>query len=87
MTENQAIYKANCTRSKALSEKLERLTEDVDYFEKSLNNERVNDCKQEIEDLRQQLNKLWDIQVNLFFLIQEQYRRKIRNEIESRFND
>ncbi len=87
MTENQAIYKANATISKSLCVKLERLTEDVDYYQKALNNEHVQACKDEIDNIHDQLNELWDIQVNLFFQIQDEYRRKLRDEVESRFTN
>jgi hypothetical protein len=87
MTENQAIYKANCSMSKALCAKLERLTEDVDYYEKALNNEHVQACKDEIDNIHDQLNSLWNIQIDLFFQIQDDYRRKLRDEVESRFID
>lgn len=84
MTENQAIYRSNCRQCIAMGIRLEQLTEEADYYEKSSDEHSLYSCVVEIEEIRKLLNEAWDEQIDLFFQIKIDFKMHQRFKMNER---
>lgn len=82
MTDNQIKYQSYCKRSKSLCIAMEQLTEEADYHEKRLNYNSRDLALDELKKVKDQLEDIWDVQVELFYKIQDDYSKQKQAEIE-----
>lgn len=76
MTNNQLLYSINTKKSKVLCLRMERLIEDADYFEKSLDVYRREMTVYELWEVKLELESIWDAQIDLFYKIQAEHTKQ-----------
>lgn len=69
MTKNQLKYNFNARRSIALTEKLEKLTEEMYFYDKYSNHAIRDHILLDLAQIRDELNAIWTEQVDLFYKI------------------
>lgn len=74
MTEKQMLYRRNARHSIKLCKELELLVEYADYQEKMLNYESMQVATIRYNEIQLELDGIWDLQVDLFYEIQADYR-------------
>lgn len=74
MSDNQLQYRINSKCSIAMCNELEQLVEYADYCEKMLNYHSLEITVLRYNQVKLELDVIWDEQVDLFFKIQDEYK-------------
>lgn len=82
MTDLQLLYNLNAKRSRELCRELEDLLEKADVYEKLLQYEIAQVARFRIDDIRNELNSIWDQQVDLFQQIIDEYKAAKQTKTE-----
>ncbi len=75
MTNNQLQYNLNAKRCRRLGQMLEHYIEWADFNEKELNAYSHEIAEYEVQQIREELDSLYDDQVELFFAIRDEFTR------------
>lgn len=78
MTDNQLQYADNAKRSRDLVQYMERLIELADFEEKMLNVHSREVTLHKISEIKHELEGIWTLQVDLFFIIRDEYKQMQR---------
>lgn len=81
MTDNQLQYNFNAKRSRGLCAEMERLMEFADYMDKLFNYDSREVAITRVLEIKIELDQLWDIQIKLFYEIQDEFKEGQRTAV------